>query len=115
MKQIDLQRIRETLPKHGTAILYKKEIGGKTTCYVECWIKFPSLPEMNPMTFEEDFEMIKQWQKEIVGDALSEIFTEQTGHEWRIYFKRVPMEFVNLTDEDIKNYSGFSVEQLTQK
>jgi len=114
MITIDLQTIRETLPKHGTVILCKKERGGKTVCYIECWIKNPSLSEMYPMTYEQDFEMIKQWQKEIVGDALNEIFTEQTGHEWRIYFKRIPIEFINLTNEDIRNYSGFSVNQFTK-
>jgi|ERR1044072_335850 hypothetical protein len=115
MKIIDLQRIRETLPKHGTARLYKKEIDGKTICYIECWIKHPSLCEMYPISFEKDFEMIKDWQKDIVGDALSEIFTEQTGHEWRIYFKRVPLEFINLTDDDLVSYTGFTKEQLTAK
>lgn len=115
MKTIDLQRIRETLPKHGTARLYKKEIGGKTTCYIECWIKHPSLCEMYPMSFEKDFEIIKDWQKDIAGEALSEIFTEQTGHEWRIYFKRIPLEFINLTDDDLISYTGFTKEQLTAK
>jgi len=115
MITIDLQRIRDTIPKHGTATLFKKEIGGKTTCYIECWIKHPSLCEMHPTSFEKDYDMILQWQREIVGDALSEFFTEQTGHEWRIYLKRVPMEFLNLTDDDIKNYSGFAVDQLTRR
>lgn len=115
MKTIDMKRIRETLPKHGTAVLHKKVIGGKTTCYIECWIKWPSLSEMYPLTFEKDFDMILQWQREIVGEALSEFFTEQTGHEWKIYLKRIPMEFENLTDEDIKAYSGFTVQQLTGK
>lgn len=115
MITIDLQRIRETLPKHGTARLYKKVIDGKTVCYVECWVKNPSLREMCPMTCDKDFEMITQWQKEIVGEALSEIFTEQTGHEWRIYFKRIPLEFTNLTDDDLVSYSGFTKEQLTAK
>lgn len=110
-----MQRIRETLPKHGTATLHKKVIGGKSTVYIECWIKHPSLSEMYPMTYENDFEMIKQWQREIIGEALSEFFTEQTGHEWKIYLKRIPMDFTNTTDEDIKSYSGFTVEQLTKK
>lgn len=115
MITIDLKRIRETLPKHGTARLFKSVIHGKTTCYIECWIKNPCLSEMHPLTFEQDFEMIKQWQKEIVGEALSEIFTEQTGHEWRIYFKRIPLEFINLTDDDLVSYTGYTKEQLTAK
>lgn len=113
MTTIDMQRIRETLPKHGTATLNKKIIDGKTVCFIECWIKNPSLCEMYPTTFEKDFDMIKQWQREIVGEAVSEFFTEQTGHNWFIYLKRVPVEFINTTDEDIKAYSGFTVEQLT--
>lgn len=113
MITIDMQKIRETLPKHGTARLYKRIIGGKTTCYIECWIKNPSLSEMYPMTYEKDYEMIKQWQREIIGDALSEFYTEQTGHEWKIYLKRVPLDFINLTDADIESYSGFTAKQLT--
>jgi hypothetical protein len=105
MTKIDMQRIRETLPKHGTATLHKKLIQGKTVCYIECWIKHPSLSEMYPYTYEKDFEMIKDWQRQIVGEALSEFYTEQTGHEWKIYLKRVPIEFTNTTDEDIKNYA----------
>jgi len=112
MIQIDLQRIRETLPKHGTAVLFKKLINGKTICYIECWIKNPSLSEMNPIGYEKDFQMIKDWQRQIVGEALSEFYTEQTGHEWKIYLKRVPMEFLNATDEDLNNYSGFDIKGM---
>jgi hypothetical protein len=115
MKIIDMQRIRETLPKHGTARLFKNTIHNKTVCYIECWIKNPSLSEMYPMTFEKDYDMILQWQREIVGESLSEFFTEQTGHEWRIYFKRIPLEFINLTDDDLVSYTGFTKEQLTAK
>lgn len=115
MTTIDIQKIRETLPKHGTARLFKTVIHGKSVVYIECWIKHPSLSEMYPLTYEKDFEMIKQWQKEIAGEALSEIFTEQTGHEWRIYFKRVPLEFINLTDDDLVSYTGYTREQLTAK
>lgn len=112
---IDLQRIRETLPKHGTARLFKSVIHGKSVSYVECWIKNPCLSEMFPLTFEKDYDMILQWQREIVGEALSEFFTEQIGLEWRIYFKRIPMEFINLTDDDLVSYTGFTKEQLTAK
>jgi len=109
MIKIDMQRIRETLPKHGTAKLYKKIIKDKSVCFIECWIKNPSLSEMFPMTCEKDYEMILDWQRQIVGNALSEFYTEQTGHEWKIYLKRVPMEFINATDEDLKNYSGIDI------
>lgn len=115
MTTIDMQKIRETLPKHGTARLFKTVIHGKSVVYIECWIKHPSLSEMYPLTYEKDFEMIKQWQKEIAGAALSEIFTEQTGHEWMIYFKRVPLEFINLTDDDLVSYTGYTKEQLNAK
>lgn len=116
MVTIDMQRIRDTLPKHGTATLYKRVINGKSVCYIECWIKRPSLSEMYPLTYEKDYEMIIDWQRDIIGkEALREFYTEQTGHEWKIYLKRVPMEFINTTDADIKGYSGFTVEQLTSK
>jgi hypothetical protein len=104
--KIDMQRVRETLPNHGTAVLFKKNINGKTICYIECWIREPSLSEMEPMNYEKDFEMIKDWQRQIVGEALDEFYTEQVGHEWRIYLKRIPLEFTHASEEDIKNYLG---------
>lgn len=114
MLVVDLLKIRETLPKHGTATLYKREVEGKTVCYIQCWIKNPSLSEMYPKSYEEDFEMIKQWQREILGAALGEFYTEQTGLEWKIYLKMIPIQFINATNEDIENYSGFSVKRLKQ-
>jgi len=66
--------------------------------------------------FRKDFEQIIDWQRQIIGaENISEFYTEETGSHWYIYLKRVPMEFVNATDEDIKTYSGFTVQQLTQK
>lgn len=111
---IDMARIRATLPSHGTAVLHKKIAGGKTILYIECWISQPSLSEMNPCTFEQDFDMIKQWQREILSEALSEFYTEQTGHEWKIYLNRIPIQFINASDDDVKAFSGYSVEQLKE-
>lgn len=102
MIKVDMQRVRETLPKNGTAILGKEN----SICFIDCKIERPSLSEKNPMTFEANFQMIKDWQRQIVGEALSEFYTETTGQYWRIWLKRVPIVFVNTTDDDIKNYSG---------
>lgn len=106
-----MQRIRETLPKHGKATLGKE----KSVCFIYCTVEAPSLGDMYPTTFESDFQMIKDWQRQIVGEALSEFYTVTEGSRWYIYLKRIPLEFVNTTDEDIKAYSGFTVDQLKGK
>ncbi len=98
--KIDMQKLRDTLPKNGKATLHKKD----SVCHIKCDISWPNLNERSSMTFEEDFEMIINWQRQIVGAALSKFYIETTGQFWTIYLKRVPMEFVNATDEDIKTY-----------
>jgi len=111
MQKIDMHRIRETLPKNGKAVLGKKD----SVCFIYCTIERPSLCEVHPETWENDYQMIKDWQRQIVGEALSEFYTLTEGSRWYIYLKRVPMEFINTTDEDIKSYSGFTAEQLKNK
>lgn len=115
MHIIDMQRIRDGLPKHARVVLKKRIMGDKSVVFIQCNIGGPTLCEMYPLTFEQDFDMIKDWQRDIVGEALSEFYTEETGSWWYIYLKRIPIDFINLTDDDVKGYSGYTVEQLRSK
>lgn len=98
--KIDMQKLRNTLPKNGIVTLHKKN----SVCSIECDISWPNLSEASPATWENDFQMIKDWQRQIVSEALSEFYTKTEGQFWTIYLKRVPLEFLNATDEDIKTY-----------
>ncbi len=101
MVQIDLQRIREALPKHATVTIKKDK-----SIRLICLVPYPRLSE-------QDFEMVKDWQREIIGkENISEFFTEETGHHWIIYLKRIPMELINLEDGDVNSYAGMDLESL---
>jgi hypothetical protein len=105
MKVIDLQRIRETLPKNGIVELKSKETPKGRVLYLSIVVQWPSLSELNPLTFEKDFEMILDWQEEIIGkENIMEFYTITTGQRWEIYLRRVPMEFINVSNKDIEVY-----------
>lgn len=95
---IDLDRIREALPDRAKVELTKV----KSVVRIECTVTDPPLSE-------EDFKTCKKWQKDIVGDAFSEFYTEETGLNWMIFLKRIPMDFKNVTDEDVKTYTGMDL------
>lgn len=99
MYKINMDKIKATLPKHGTAVLHKKD----STMYIVCKIERPTLSEAHPKTFEKDFEMILDWQSQIVGEALCEFYTHTTAQHWEIWLKRIPIEFEATTDEDAIN------------
>ncbi len=105
LTKIDLQKIRDTLPKHGRVLLGKE----KSVCYIDCKVESPSLGDMYPKTFERDFKMIKEWQRQIVGKALMEIYTFTEGSRWRIWLRRIPIEFINASDEDVNNYTNLDL------
>jgi len=92
MHQIDIQKIRETLPSHAKVNLLK----GKQVWEIHIMVAFPSMKDINPMGWEKDFQDAKDKQRGIIGEALSEFFTETEGHIWRIYLKRIPLEFINI-------------------
>lgn len=99
---IDMDRIRKALPKHAIVILRKKE----SVIFLECFVRWPFLSE-------NDFEMCKQWQREIIGqEYISEFYTETIGTYWLVYLKRVPLEFINTTDTDINTYTGLHISEL---
>lgn len=99
MKQIDLKRLREALPDRASLVLKKKD----SVVYLDCFVKGESLTE-------EDFEMVKNWQREIIGkENIREFYTEDTGRDWKVYLKRIPMEFINLEDQDVNTYSGMEI------
>ena len=115
MTTIDMQRLRDALPKRAIVKL-RHNTKPPTSVYIECIVRFPSLFEKGTEEESENVAQVFQWQREIIGaENISEFYTEETGSHWYIYLKRVPLEFINATDEDIKTYSGFTVEQLKQK
>jgi len=100
MKTIDLDRIRKALPDRAVVTLVKyngSEIGkGSPAIRVICY----------PTLSEKEFEMCMQWQREIIGEEnISEFYTETTGGEWFVFFKRIPFEFQNATDNDVNSFT----------
>ena len=104
MIKIDLDRIRKALPDRATVkpIKYK----GKTPA-LECTVT----PALN----EDDFEMCKQWQREIIGDDnIAEFYTEETGHHWYVFLKRKQMTLENTTDEDVLSFAGVNATKIKE-
>ena len=107
MVTIDLDRIREALPKRAKVKLVKTKKGSP---YIECIVRFPSLYEKGTKEEEQDVKRVFQWQREIIGkENISEFYTEETGSHWFVYLKRVPMEFVNVEDEDINSFTNMKL------
>lgn len=96
--KVDLNRIREALPNRASVVL-KKTKQPHASPYLEI--------KVEPSLSEEDFEMCKNWQREIIGkENISEFYTEETGHHWMIYLKRFAFEFEGVSDEDINSFTG---------
>lgn len=113
MVTIDMQRIREALPKRAIVNLKKKNTSKGTVVFIECIVRWPGLYERGTREEEQTIEQVFEWQREIIGrENISEFFTEETGSHWFVYLKRIPITFINTTDEDIKNYSGYAVSEL---
>lgn len=103
MTIIDLNRIREALPKRAKVTLGKTKKGSP---YIECIVRFPSLYEKGTKEEEYIVDEVFQWQREIIGkENISEFYTEETGSHWFVYLKRVPLEFINVSDNDINSFS----------
>lgn len=116
MTVIDMQRLRDALPKRAIVKLRWKQNKENRSLFIECIVRFPGLYSKGTKEEEKQLEEVLQWQREIIpAEAISEFYTEETGSHWLIYLKRVPLNFINCTDEDIKSYSGYSVQQLTNK
>ncbi len=104
---IDLDRIREALPNRAKVKLGKTDKG---TPFIECIVRFPSLYKEGKKEEEEDVERVFEWQREIIGsENISEFYTEETGGHWYIYLKRVPMNFINVNDNDINSFTGMKL------
>jgi hypothetical protein len=114
MKTINMQKLRNTLPSNGVVTL-KHNTKSPTSIYIECDVSSPSISERFPITWESDFQQIKDWQRQIIGDALLEFYTKTEGQAWVIHLKRIPISFESCTDDDIKTYSRFSSQQLKTK
>ena len=95
MITIDLDRIRTALPDRATVTLGKTK---HSTPYLEIFV--------NPSLSEKDFDMCIDWQCEIIGkENIMEFYTEETGHHWFVYLKRVPMEFIGASDENVNSFT----------
>ena len=99
METIDLNRIREALPNRAEVKLIKyKGVSPAIEIHV------------TPSLSEKDFEMCKQWQREIIGQQnISEFYTEETGHHWYVFLKRVPLEFANVSDSDLNTFTNLKL------
>lgn len=107
MKTIDLNRIREALPKRAKVRLGKTEKG---TPFIECKVFFPSLYEKGTKEEQENLDMVLQWQTDIIGDEnIMEFYTESTGSHWYIYLERKPYEFINLEDNDVNSFTNLNL------
>ncbi len=107
MVTIDLDRIREALPRRAKVKLGKTKKGSP---YIECVVRFPSLYEKGTKEEQQDVERVFEWQREIIGrENISEFYTEETGSHWFVYLKRVPMEFVNVEDDDINYFTNMKL------
>lgn len=96
---IDMKKIREALPKRADVRLIKYK--GKS----------PAIEvNIDPSLSENDFEMCKQWQREIIGTQnISEFYTEETGRHWYVFFARIILSFENTTDEDKNTFVGMNL------
>ncbi len=108
---IDMQKLRDTMPKGG-AIILRHNTKPPTSIYLYCEVA--NFAKRFPITWEKDFQMIKDWQRQILGDAFLEFYTHTEGARWTIYLKRVILTLNNVTDHDILTYTGFSKQQLTE-
>jgi hypothetical protein len=107
MITIDLNRIREALPKRAKVSLGKTKNG---TPYIECKVFFPSLYDKGTKEEQEDVDRVFEWQREIIGNEnISEFYTESTGAHWFVYLERKAYDFINLTDSDVNNFTGLEL------
>lgn len=96
-KVIDMNRLRDAIPKRAILILTKKDADKKRVPVLECKVNFPFLDD-------EEFEMVKQWQRDIIGnDNIIDIFIEEAGQHWNVYM-RAGVQFINMSDSDRDTY-----------
>lgn len=116
MIQIDMQRLRDALPKRAIVKLRWKQNKDNRSLFIEFIVHGPGLYSKGTREEEQILDQVISWQRGIIPkEAINEFYTEETGSHWIIYLRRIPIEFINATDEDIKSYSGYSVSQLTTK
>lgn len=107
MSIIDLNRIREGLPKRAKVKLGKTEKG---TPFIECKVFSPSLYDKGAKEEQDNLDMVLQWQTDIIGkENIMEFYTESTGAHWYIYLKKNIYEFVNLLNEDINSFTRLNI------
>ena len=98
MITIDLNRLREALPDRANVFLRKQD----SVPFLDIHV-YPSLSD-------EDFEMCKNWQLEIIGkENIMEFYTQEEGRHWYVYFKRQPIEFINVSNNDVNSYTSMNI------
>lgn len=114
MATIDMQRLRDALPKRAVVKLRWKQNKNNRSLFIECIVRWPGLYDKGSNEEEKILEEVLAWQRQIIPkEAIAEVYTETTGSHWLIYLNRIPISFINASDEDIKSYSGYTSEQLT--
>jgi hypothetical protein len=64
--------------------------------YLDYEVLFPSYSE-------SEFETVKDAIRDILGDLITEFYTEETGHLWKVYIKGYPSEMqMFLLKQDLK-------------
>lgn len=79
---IDIQKIKDALPNRAEITLTKYN-GVSEGVGNRCVKTF--IP--NPPLSNEEFEMCKEWQRDILGKNFMEFYTEESGRLWYAYLK----------------------------
>lgn len=107
MTVIDLDRIRKALPDRAKVTLGKTKSGSP---FIECIVRWPGIYSKGTSEEEKIVEEVFEWQREIIGrDNISEFYTEETGSHWFVYLKRAPMEFINVSGDDINSFAHLEI------
>ena len=79
---ISIEKIKEALPKRAEVTLTKYN-GSQEGVGTHCIKTFIN----NPPLEDDEFEMCKKWQREIIGDQFMEFYTEESGRLWYAFLK----------------------------
>ena len=97
---MNLDRIKKALPDRAKVTLKKTK---QLIPYLDI--------KINPSLSEKDFEMCKDWQREIIGkENISEFYTEETGHHWKVFLKRTPEDSFEEVVQELIKWRGFNNE-----
>ena len=106
VETIDMLKIRQTVPETGKVILTQYNGSSRTghPC-IEFFIPGKGFSDT-------EFEGSKSKQRDILGNAFLEFYTEESGRRWFAYLKRIPIEFINTTDDDLISFHSGNPEAV---